>query len=353
MARMRSTLALCFGTLTCFAFAQGTAHAGKGKPKPKAGDKGSTKPIDLDAPITGDEPKADAPGAGSGSAGAAVEMTDDDKPSADPTGTRENPNAPKVGGDDENTEVRTGAPPPRRTGYPIEEVLRPITLPANTSEVALDLRTVFEHADAEAELRARYGITRQVQIGLLYDIGGVFADTAAMTSTKFNTGKAAGLEGSYLVTDWAAVHVRVPVYMQPFAMGLTLGAPMKFRFADNFAVVALDNVVDITLHNFVPSFTSEAQNRANAFDIGRNNVKHDGNLRFIGGAVYQIDPKTAVFGTLGVEFPDFSGTATYPLEGVVQYSPSAKFDIAGRAGFDSLGDATKTFGIRLSAAFRI
>src|SRR5262249_38732522 len=150
-------------------------------------------------------------------AGKAVEMSDDDKPSADPTGREENPNTPHVGMDTETTEVHTGAPPPRPTGYPTQEGLRPITLPQNMPEVALDLRSAFDHTDAGATLRARYGITGQWQIGLVYDVGGVFKDTA-MADAKLNTGKAASLEGSYLVTDWVAVHVRLPIYMQPFAM---------------------------------------------------------------------------------------------------------------------------------------
>ena len=294
---------------------------------------------------------------GSGNAGAAVEMTDDDKPSDDPTGTKENPNAPHaIGDDDAPVGVRTGAPPPRPTGYPIQEVLRPITLPQNTSEVALDLRSAFDHADAEGVLRARYGITRQVQIGLVYDIGGVFSDAAPMPTNKFNTGKAAGVEGSYLLADWVAIHVRVPLYMQPFAMGLTLGAPMKFRFTDRFAITALDNIVDITTYNkFTPDLNNEAANRAAAAESMLNPVRHDGNLRFVGAAEYQLNDKTVLIGSTGFFIPDFgNGTsALYPLEGILQWSPSSKIDLAGRLGFDSLADAASTFGIRFTAAFRI
>ncbi|HTJ44488.1 MAG TPA: hypothetical protein VL463_20430 [Kofleriaceae bacterium] len=352
MVRIRTTLALACASLACFsqvAFAQGAK-------KPK--DDKKPAPVEMDAPLPGDEPAAGSgAGSGSGSAGAAVEMTDDDKPSDDPSGTKENPSAPHVGDDDAPVGVGTSAPPPRMTGYPIEEVLRPITLPQNTSEVALDLRTAVDHADAEAVLRARYGITRQWQIGLVYNIGGVFSDAQPMPKNKFNTGKVAALEGAYLLTDWAAVKVRVPIYMQPFAMGISLGAPMKFRFGDKFAITAFDTVVDITTYNkFFPDLFSEAHNRAQVVEAMNNTVRRDGNLRFVGTAEYQVNPKTALLGSLGAVMADFgqnNQSAAYLLEGVLQWSPSPKLDLAGRLGFDSLADASSTFGIRLTAAWRI
>jgi hypothetical protein len=372
--RIRSSLALALGTLTCLAPLAAAKPKAKAKPKDTK-PAGDAKPIDMgSAPLPGDSPAAGsaAPattgagaatgagatvGAGGANAGAAVEMTDDDKPSDDPTGTKENPNAPHVGDDDAPIGVNTTAPPPRPTGYPIQEVLRPITLPQSTSEVAIDLRTAFDHADAEGVLRARYGITRQIQAGLIYDIGGVFSDAAPVPSNKFNTGKAAGVEGSYLLTDWVAIHVRVPFYMQPFAMGLTLGAPMKFRFGDRFAITAFDNLVDITLDNkFTPDLSNEAANRAFAAESMTNPVRHDGNLRFLGAAIYQLDDKTALIGSTGFVEPNFGhngANAQYPLEGIVQWSPSPKLDLAGRLGFDDLAQAKDTIGIRFTAAFRI
>jgi hypothetical protein len=375
--RLRSICAVALAACT-FAFLAPRGDAapkGKDKGKDKDKAKGSgTKPIDMgNAPLPGDAPASGVAtgggggssagastgsgGGGGGSAGAAVEMTDDNTPSNDPTGTKENPNAPHTGDDDAPPTVVGTAPAPRVTGYPVQEVLRPITLPQGMSEVALDLRTAFDHADFEGILRARYGITRQVQIGVLYDIGGVYSDAAPMPTNKLSTGKAAAIDGQYLLTDWVALHLRVPFYMQPFAMAVTLGAPMKFRFTDRFAVYALDNVVDITTVNkFAPDINDEANNRVAAQISTTNPVRYDGNLRFIGSAVYQLDDKTALFGTIGVAFPNFghSGTtAQYPLEGVVQWSPSPKLDLAGRLGVDSLGDATSTFALRVTAAFRI
>jgi len=348
MARARTSLALILGAVAAFG--------------PSAVAGGDKKPIDVDMPLPGDNGAAPAAGAdkgaGDGSAkGTDVEMGDDDSaPSDDPTGTKENPNAPVVAGDTPAVHKEGPAGPAKPAGYPIEEVLRPLTLPGGTSEVRLDLRSTFSPGDGGAVLRARYGITSEAQVGLDYVIGGVFKEISSSpdAKTKFNTGKAIGVEGAYQVTHWMAVHLRVPMYMQPFAIGVVLGAPMKFHVGDKLALFTLDDIVDINIHNFVPSLEDERANRAAADLLMSNPVRQNGNLRFTGGAIYQIHPNLAFIGRTGIEFPDFKSQGlNYPLEGILQYSKSNKLDFAARLGFDSLRDAGGTFGIRLSAIYRI
>ena len=51
--------------------------------------------------------------------------------------------------------------------------MRPITLPQNMSEVAIGPHAQVSTRPAGTDaLRARYGITRQVQLGLTYVLGG-------------------------------------------------------------------------------------------------------------------------------------------------------------------------------------
>jgi hypothetical protein len=114
--------------------------------------------------------------------GKEVEM--EEEPAVDPSGVEENPTDPITGEPVEEP----GAPPPvraRRSGYPAQEVLRPITLPALTSEVGLDLRTLVGDFSVDFNLRGRFGITRQWQIGLGYNVGGLYDDGAKF---RFNTG---------------------------------------------------------------------------------------------------------------------------------------------------------------------
>lgn len=304
-------------------------------------------PVELDAPLDGDDQPADA----GASAGAEVQLTDDDAPSGDPTGTKENPDAPRLG--DEAPTDPTGAPAPRATSYPIEEVKRPLTLPTNTSEISLGLGTAVDHTDAEATLRARYGITKQAQIGLAYNIGGVFADTATPPKTKFNTGKAVAIEATFLVEDWVAARLRVPMYMQPFAIGLELGAPMKFHIGDKLAIVALDDLVSIKLHGFAPSIDNEHSNQLQVLADDINSHTDAGALALRGGVLFQQSPKLVIGGTLAMTFPDFRSTGLiYPLYGLVQYSMSRRLDLGLRAGFDSLAIGN-SFGLHAAIAFRI
>jgi hypothetical protein len=328
MTQLRAALAAAAGLL----LAGGVAAA---QPEAK-------KPADPDAaPATDGDGKE-------------VEL-EEDAPPDDIEGTAENPDAPKLPGDDAPV-VEVAAPPPVRTGYPIEDVLRPLTLPAVTSEVSFDARSTFSDFDLELGLRAKYGITRQWQIGLRYLIGGLYDDpTDAMEdSAKFNTGKAFGIDVTYLVFDWLAAHVTVPVYVDPFAMGVTLGAPMKFRFKDKFAIVLLDDFIDIRLNRFVPSLISESANEGLRVADDTNTSTPRGNLYLRVGGVYQQSPQMAVKANLTQTLQDF-GDNDNPtgMEIMVQYSPSSAMDLIGRAGIDAFDRADSTFGILLAAAYRI
>src|SRR5439155_11532013 len=118
----------------------------------------------------------------------------------------------------------------KKSGYPMEEVVRPITLPANMSEVGLAPHAqVKPYAGADA-LRARYGITRQVQLGLTYLFAGIYDDPVTMTTKDYGVhgGKAVGLDLTVLLADWIGVRVGVPVYLKPVAASLTIGVPLKF-----------------------------------------------------------------------------------------------------------------------------
>lgn len=287
--------------------------------------------------------------------GTEVEL-EEDPPPEDMEGIAENPDAPRLPGD-EPTPADPAAPPPAVTGYPIEEVLRPITLPAVTSEVALDVGSRFDPIDLEIGVRARYGITRQWQIGLRYLIGGLYDDEPGVgdDAAKFNTGKAFGLDVTYLVFDWLGARVNLPFYVDPFAMGVGLGAPMKFRIGDQLAIVAFDEIIDFKIVGFVPSLRSEFVNEtlATAYDV-TNTTTPRGNLYLKAGVIYQQSQELAIRGNFQQTFDDF-GDDDNPtgIEVIGQYSTSPDMDVALRLGIDALDQASSTFGVLLLAAYRI
>lgn len=291
------------------------------------------------------EPAAGSDAAGSGSA---VQMTED-APPADMNGTDENPDAPH---EVSNTPAVVQAPVAKHpSGYPIEEALRPITLPANMSEVTIDVHSEVSPADATGLLHARYGITSRVQLGLSYVLGGIYDDPATTSASKgFHPGKAVGVDVTVLLQNWLAVRVGVPVYVDPVAFGLQLGAPMKFTFGDKFALGGFDDLLNIKISKFAPTFYQESENAAGAYFQTNNTETPNGHLRFSIYGIYQHTPQLAIIARGGIDnvigstssggagTSTTGGNATF-LRGGIEYSPRKYFDVGGSLGFDDLGRA--------------
>ena len=297
----------------------------------------------------------------------------DEGPPADMEGKDENPNAPRIPGEEPEKVDLAVAAAPKRTGYPTEEALRPITLPRNMAEVSLDSQAQLDVPDdvgyaGSSTLRARYGITRKVQLGLTYTVGGIYDDPQTTErKVKFKPGKALGLDVTVLIKDWVGVRVGVPVWIyKPEgggapAIGLTIGAPLKFRFGDKLAFGGLDDLLAIKLTKFAPTFEYEYLNAQRAYvgDIGTPSPR--GFIRLAGYGVYQQSSKLALIGRIGITFEDFTSTATQSdrgggsttfLRAGVEYTVRPYLDLGASIGFEDLS-AAGTFGPRLLLAFRI
>lgn len=333
--------------------AQPTPQTKKATPKatPKSGKSGKSGKKAPAAPAKDTGAKAgsgaaagSAAGPGAGGEGSAVQMAEDPPPS-DGTGTAENPNAPRSTADVEEPGVAAVATP-RPTGYPVEEVLRPITLPANLSEVSIAPHAqVLPYAGSTA-LRARYGITPKVQLGLTYLVAAIFDDPSTPESRQgFHPGKAVGVDVTVMLQDWIGVQVGIPLYISPVALSLTLGAPIKFRFGDKFAVGGLDDFLNIRLDQFAPTFYQELQNATNANDTMTNTVKSSGELRVSLYGVYQYQPDFAIIGRTGIQMEDFATGKTNGCAGEclttflsagLRYTPRKYLDLGLSIGFDDL-----------------
>jgi hypothetical protein len=289
--------------------------------------------------------------------GKEVDLPEDSAPSADPSGVNENPDAPR-GVPTAGVGVSVAPPPPPevRTGYPIEETLRPITLPALTSEAAFDVRNNIRPYTTNTTLRGRFGITRQWQVGLEYNIGGFYDDPGTVTEdkVKFNTGKSIGIDVTYLLFNWLGLRAALPFYLDPFAMGITIGAPMKFRITDKFAFGGFGDFLSIKFAKFVPSTQNELYNEVNAIASESGTVDSAGAIHISGFATYQVKPNIAIGGDLGIHFEDFSQRdVPYSLHFRGQYSTSNKLDFGGALGIGDLGDAGNSVQLNLFAQLRI
>jgi len=306
----------------------------------KDAPKAPVAPAKDPAPATGSG--SAAPAEGGSAEGSAVEMVED--PPADMEGTSEDPDAPKIG---DGSAVGVAVPEKQKTvGYPIEQALRPITLPANMSEISLGAVAPVDPFVPTAVLRARYGITRQVQLGLTYVLAGVYDDPSTLNSSKstIHPGKAVGLDVTVLMQEWIGLRIGVPVYIDPVAFALELGAPMKFRFAEGkLALGGLDDLLTIKLYEFPPSLTSEVTNAAGAFKADNNSIQSRGSFRVSAYAEYQQSPKLALIGRVGLTLEDFSGTrsasgggSTTFIRAGFQYSPKKFLDVGGTLGWEDL-----------------
>jgi hypothetical protein len=323
--------------------------------------------------------KAAAPGpaaAGSGSGsgeGSAVQMTED-APPADMNGTDENPDAPRAVGTEAPAATATATASKQPTGYPVEEALRPITLPQNMSEVSIGPHAQigdgnaypYEGADA---LRARYGITDKIQLGITYVYAGIYPNPADTAASGYNygahSGKAIGLDVTVQLQKWIGVKVGVPLYLSPVAASLALGAPIKFHFGDKWAIGGLDDLLNIKISKFAPDFYQEYNNALAAYDLGSNTVVPNGVLRVSAYGVYQAKTNVAVIGRAGINSVLGTGTGSSPgntmatnggtstfLRAGVQWTPRHFIDLGLSLGFDDLGHIG-TFGPAALLAVRI
>jgi hypothetical protein len=304
---------------------------------------------------------APAPAAGSGSAEGSAVAPIEDAPPGDMEGREENPDAPRYG--DEPVAPTGPVGPVKKAGYPIEEVDRPITLPQNMGEVSIAPHFQVSPYMGGDALRFRFGITPKVQLGLTYLFAGAYDDPSD-TSDKvgFHAGKAGGLDVTVLMQNWIGVKVGIPVYLDPFAMSLTAGAPMKFKF-DKLAIGGMEDVVNITLKRFPPSLYQEAYNAEGAFFDMTNSQQSRGRLRFSGYAAFQQSMKLALIGRLGIDRDlgagggGAAGTSTVEttqtfIRAGVQFSPRRFIDVGASAGFDNLAKAG-SFGLAGFFALRI
>jgi len=333
-------------------FASGTAVVAQPQPPapkkaPAKGAKDPKKTPPAPAKDAGTPAKAGsaAGSAAGGGEGSAVQMSEDPPPS-DINGVDENPDAPKSAIDGENPAIVTTAPPVKRTGYPIEVAARPITLTQNLSEVALAPHMVISPFASATTLRARYGITSKIQLGLTYMLGGIFDDPATTESKQaFHPGKAVGLDVTVMLQDWIGVQVGLPVYISPLAVSLTLGAPIKFNFGDKFAIGGLDDFLNIRVKRFAPTFYQELQNATNANATMINTINSAGELRVSLFGVYQYQPNFAIIGRTGIQMEDFATGKTDGCAGEClttfiyagfDYSPRRYLDLGLSIGFDDL-----------------
>ncbi|HKE20238.1 MAG TPA: hypothetical protein VKB80_35435, partial [Kofleriaceae bacterium] len=197
-------------------------------------------------------------------------------------------------------------------------------------------------------LGVRYGITDQIQAGLRYGTG-------TLDDGDYITGKTVSVDAEYQVFDWLAGQLSVPMMVDPFSAGITLGAPMKFTFIERLRFDLFRDFVTFKLSRFAPSVVDAAFDDRMVEADRTNSVIEDGEINFNAGATWQLQPQIAIEGRYGLRALDFELQTDSPMAldlGLI-YSGSNKVDIGGRLGFADLNHTDRSFGLWLLAALRI
>lgn len=265
-----------------------------------------------------------------------------------PAGAAETPGAPDaaVGMERPVADTTADAGPVGPATYPVPVALRPITLYGGMFEVSAGAGMFPSPAAFTTALRARYGITDRVEVGLRYALIGADEDDTV-------TGKAMAVDVVVGITDWVAAQLTIPVLLDPFAMGFTLGVPFKFQFGDSFALFVGSDLFSYRIKDFVPSVVDPRINAARVAARATDTVVSSGNFRVVGGAIYQLAPNMAVAVDIGVttEFEE-SENPELPLGGTFTYSLADFLDLAGRLGFDTISDGG-TFSLTAGVSVRL
>ncbi|MBL4634865.1 MAG: hypothetical protein JKY56_13415 [Kofleriaceae bacterium] len=282
----------------------------------------------------------------------AEETADDDEfdfsddGSGELLGSDENPDVPAYGFADRSAPKEDAIKSTGPSGYPLRAIDRPINLPGGMSEVTLTSDVNVDPFAVGGLLRGAYGITKEAQLSLNYGLG-------AFSDSNFSTGKAVALEGQYLIKNFLAVQIAVPVYLDPLAVGLVLGVPMRFQFFDKLRLDIGRDFLGIKLHEFLPSIENARQNDRFIGNLANNTIIPQYTIKTSVIGTYQHTDATALNAELGVQFDDSESAATTLMHVGVLHSTSNKFDLGARIGAVDMASFTDSFALRLFLRVRI
>lgn len=286
-----------------------------------------------------------------------------------PTGAEENPDDPDALSADaatmsepeEKTEDEAAAPGTQV--YPQRRIDRPITLYKNMAEARLDVPFVIGTDSGSARtspllgvalaLSGRFGVTDDIEIGLRY--GAVaFHESIAMGPVDSNVtaGRAVQLDFVYQIFHWLGAQVSVPFYLDPYAMGLTFGAPMQAELGP-LQFFGGHDLVQINVVKFFPEWSSPVVNDLQVEADEINQVISDGRVNILFGVRYQVNDEVAISAESGITFEDFENSDNaVPFRVGPIYSPSNMLDFGLETGFLRL-DESDSFFVQAMAALRI
>ncbi|HTM22937.1 MAG TPA: hypothetical protein VL172_20585, partial [Kofleriaceae bacterium] len=214
----------------------------------------------------------------------------------------------------------------------------------------LDYPVFFDPFRTAGQLRAGYGITRQIEVDLRYGIGSYSND-----ASKYFTGKSVAIGGVYQLLPSIGVQLEIPMLLDPFAMGVTLGAPCKFQFG-KFSLFVGRDLLSFKLVKFAPVVEDALATEALVVKEDTGVTQDVGALRLLGGIEYTLKPKMTIIGEGGLVANDFSGDDPDKAAILLRASlvvNTKKLDYGARLGIEDFDDASASMNLALFGALRI
>jgi hypothetical protein len=253
----------------------------------------------------------------------------------------------------DGTSVAAKAPRPRynKDDYPIEVILRPLTLAADQIQVSLDMPfTISDTPFLTQVFRGAYGITTDLQVGISYGFG-----LQTLSPASYNAGKAFSLDAAYTILPGIlAAQASLPFNMDPFASGISLGVPFRLTIMDKWAVFGGQDLVQVRIYKYAPDVANPVYNEAIERGLDANSTDHYGNVNLSFGGLYQAKPNIAVTWAWAWRWDNFDDDDK-PVSSFVglTWSQNNRFDLGARAGFTRVDDPKDSFTLGLSAAYRL
>jgi len=241
--------------------------------------------------------------------------------------------------------------------YPLELVKRPLTLAAAQAEISLDSPFLMGSGNPTLwqVLRARYGITRDIEGGITYSFGLLNLSPPDGVET-FEPGKGFSFDGAY--TIWAehlAVAMSLPFYVDPdaFGMGFNLSIPFRVNLGSRWAIFGGQDLLQVRIVKMPVDPANPGANLAIVAASAGGGEEPRGNLAINVGGMFQFKPNVAIYATMGFRYLDFEDTgAPVSLFGGATWSRHNRLDLGGRLGFLDM-DNSDSFSLSVYAAYRL
>ena len=221
----------------------------------------------------------------------------------------------------------------RKMFYPRRMVDRPLTLYSKMFEVEADFRVRPTPTLLQGHLQARYGLFNNLELGLGYAAG-------KLGFSGFELGKTFTPRMRTQLSKKMALDLALPIALQPFGMGATLGLPYRVRLGNASVLQLFDRFFSFRFHSRVADerWANEVETSTGVFRLG---LRYEQQISDGIALIFRTGPGAPVYRFSSMNLPvDFQAV----------YTLSSGVDLGLGAGvIDAfVSRAVYVFGLRIA-----